>query len=94
MSVKSNTASNIFKSLITLQCPLTIRRKLKSTKVKGKEKKEEEGQKELTEEEKAALYSVPDKKTKGKEVSVKTLSIIYPCSRYINKGYEEEREKG
>ena len=57
MSVK--TASNIFKyiinsiSLITLQC------KLKSTK---KEKSVEEGQKELTEEEKTAPHSVPDKK--------------------------------
>ena len=38
-----------------------------------KKERKDEGQKELTEEEKAALYSVPDKKrqtTNGEEVSV------------------------
>ena len=49
----------------------------KPKKNKGKEKKEKAGQEDLTEEEKAALYSVPDKKrqkfkTAG-EVSVKSL---------------------
>ena len=57
---------------------------LKSTTIKGKEKKEEEGQKELTEEEKAALYSVPDKNrqtTNGEEVSVEGL---LPRSMLLN----------
>ena len=49
----------------------------KSKKKKAEEKEEEAGQKDLTEEEKAAIYSVPDKKrqkfkTAG-EVSVKSL---------------------
>ena len=45
----------------------------KSKKNKGKEKEEKEGQIELTKEERAALYSVPDKKRqkfKSGEVSV------------------------
>ena len=45
----------------------------KPKKNKGKEEKEKAGQEDLTEEEKAAMYSVPDKKTqkaKSQGVSV------------------------
>ena len=42
--------------------PLTSEKKGKKDKKKGKGREEEAEQQELTEEEKAALYSVPDKK--------------------------------
>ena len=53
--------------------PLTSGKQGKKEKKKGKGREEEAGQQELTEEEKAAMYSVPDKKAqkaKSQGVSV------------------------
>ena len=53
-------------------------------KGKGEKKEEEAGQNELTEEEKAALYSIPDKKRQanGEEVSVFIMTLIISATPF------------
>ena len=60
--------------------PQTSGKKGKKEKKKGKGREEEAEQQEMTEEEKAAMYSVPDKKAqKAKSQGVSVCTLVHHC---------------